>query len=190
MADFSDDDDDLFADDDTDLDATNISSNLLESLGKSSMERPVHEGDVDEGNITWLPPTMHGLNNSHAVNDSKGSHWYNESPQAIHSTLPATGTQPPADTGAAPFANMLNQPGSGFAPPQQQPMAGGAAMFGQQAGLWQQQGTPPFTPGAGFAPPGAQLQQPQPMGLPMAAGAPMLGQQQPQPGLWQPPKLW
>lgn len=77
-----DDDDDLFddfeaANDDEQLKGLSISSNLLSDIGCST-ESTIHQGDADEGRITWEAPAFHGLANSNAVKDSTGSHWYRE----------------------------------------------------------------------------------------------------------------
>ena len=73
-----DDDDDLFGDferEDEQLEVAAISSNLLNDIGVEA-DHVVHQGDVDEGLITWVAPKFSGLENSNAVGAS--THWYRE----------------------------------------------------------------------------------------------------------------
>jgi len=72
--------DSLFDDFDDDLDAENmmigLSANLAAAVGGKAAV--LHEGDADEGMITWKPPKEAGLHNSQAVVAGGGKHWYNE----------------------------------------------------------------------------------------------------------------
>ena len=80
MSDDESDDEDIFADfedDDADDAALNVSANLLETAGARGEDKPVHQGDVDEGRITWQAPTFNGLENSHDVTVGT-KHWYKE----------------------------------------------------------------------------------------------------------------
>ena len=123
MSDSESDDEDIFADfedDDADDAALNVSANLLETAGARGVDKPVHQGDVDEGRITWQAPTFNGLENSHDVTVGT-KHWYKEeatlntettfeakgfSPRQSKefSFTPPASTAPPAPTPAAPPA--------------------------------------------------------------------------------------
>ena len=75
MADDS--DDDLFADfaHDEVKTESNISANLLQDIGYTQD----HQGEADEGPmVTWVAPKFSGLDNSNAVSNSAGSHWYRD----------------------------------------------------------------------------------------------------------------
>ena len=77
-----DDDDDLFADfdDDEQLQGGNISSNLLTDIGMVAEVSAAHQRDADDGPkfVEWTAPKFHGLNNSAAVADAGGTHWYRD----------------------------------------------------------------------------------------------------------------
>ena len=70
-----DDDDDLWADfSDEDTTTIHVSENLAHEV---DMVQPVvHQGDVDEGKLTWEGPAVAGLHNSVKVNEAKNKHWY------------------------------------------------------------------------------------------------------------------
>lgn len=80
----SDDDfDDLWGDmeNDDDTSTLTVSANLLEAVGQKD-EKAVHKGDVDEGKITWEPPTFAGLTNSDSVT-IKMQHWYKDKAEEV-----------------------------------------------------------------------------------------------------------
>ena len=77
------DDEDLFAD----LEETPtvaLSANLCAIAGVE--EKVVHQGDADEGVVSWVAPNLPGLNNSDAVL-KKGGHWNNDGVTPLFSAL-------------------------------------------------------------------------------------------------------
>ena len=76
--------DELENDEGEDRIQANISGNLTEDAGKTAQE--VHEGDVDEGRLMWVPPESHGLHNSDKVTVS-GTHWNREDQSHSAATL-------------------------------------------------------------------------------------------------------
>ena len=70
------DEEDLWADFDNEEETTiAVSENLRDTVSHDLA--PVHQGDVDEGRITWQAPTFNGLENSHDVTVGT-KHWYKE----------------------------------------------------------------------------------------------------------------
>jgi len=115
------------ADDDDDLDAmwddlggddtVAVSANLADAVNSSnSREHTVHAGDVDEGRITWEPPSFHGLSNSTEVTVSS-RHWYNEGTQATDS-LPNVAATPTTAAAQTTPQDLYKQPGFSGAPAQ------------------------------------------------------------------------
>mmetsp|Transcript_7944 Transcript_7944/g.23493 ORF Transcript_7944/g.23493 Transcript_7944/m.23493 type:complete len:255 (-) Transcript_7944:866-1630(-) len=81
MGDSDEDDDDMWDDfEKDDVDTDYISANLLASVGMEA-NYVLHEGEPDEGLVTWVPPQFSGLDNSNAV-DEEGVGWYREDVEA------------------------------------------------------------------------------------------------------------
>ena len=83
MSDDDDSDDDLWADlDDEDETTITVSENLKDSVSAAAAAAVpiIHQGDVDEGKVTWIAPSTNGLHNSLKVNEAAkmGRHWFNE----------------------------------------------------------------------------------------------------------------
>ena len=98
-----DDEDDLWGDfnDDEVSSSVMMSANLCEVAGVA--EKKVHEGESDEGKVTWEAPTFSGLNNSQAV--GAGTHWYNApTPGQTPTTAAALAT--PGKPGAIDWSTM------------------------------------------------------------------------------------
>lgn len=55
-----------FGEDDGDV-ADNLSANLRQIVAAGTVAPPVHQGDVDEGQLTWEAPSFAGLANSNVV---------------------------------------------------------------------------------------------------------------------------
>jgi len=90
---------------DDDEHVANVSGNLAQLLGIS--EKVVHEGDVDEGRMTWEPPAFHGLDNSDEVTIST-RHWYrDERDNDGQKESPAKAAEP---AGGHPLSDMFAGP--------------------------------------------------------------------------------
>jgi len=95
------DEEDLWADFDDD-DAgqhettINVSANLAEAV--THAPQVVHQGDADEGKLTWESPAAPGLDNSHKVNEGSTTHWYKEDavPAAPPPSMPPPSFAPPS----------------------------------------------------------------------------------------------
>ncbi|KAL1525795.1 hypothetical protein AB1Y20_020635 [Prymnesium parvum] len=112
---------DELGDDDDELTA-NVSGNLAEDLGL--VGSIVHKDDADEGRVTWVAPTFHGLENSDDV--TKGTrHWYHDEAEDLSAdaVVAATGDPPPAymDASASSAVSLLTSSASD-APPQNAPV--------------------------------------------------------------------
>ena len=95
------DEEDLWADFDNEEETTiAVSENLRDTVSHDLA--PVHQGDVDEGKVTWESPIAPGLQNSLKVTEGHDKHWYHEETKAAPSQTPG---------GAAP-ANPIAGPSS------------------------------------------------------------------------------
>ena len=100
------DEEDLWADFDNEEETTiAVSENLRDTVSHDLA--PVHQGDVDEGKVTWESPIAPGLQNSLKVTEGHDKHWYHEETKAAPSQTPG---------GAAP-ANPIAGPSSVPEPP-------------------------------------------------------------------------